>query len=233
MPRSQSWWPLLRLRAPHPQTHGHLLAWRLGFPWCQALRTDGRREDSSGPRPCCDLSLSAWPGSWSAGGVGEEGTSGPSCAQATPTHSAPLPPSRLLRAWASLCLWRRERRGQRETGVEGGGGRPGRETAGLPASARLPPGLRFAGPLAAALSTKQDPGPPALCVPGSGDPGHPGPWRTGPRWPISRSARLGDPESLGSRPPTPHAVAPNGSGQGPPLPLRSGGGEPLMDRMSL
>lgn len=215
------------------------------------------------PPSSCDLSLSAWPGSWSAGGG--RGTSGPSCAQpgqATPTHSALLPPSRLLRAWASFCLCARELR-VRETGV-GGGGRArtlSRETASLPASARLTPGLRFS--VLSRRVTRVLSVPPCLpsrgracplcawqlrpqlsCVPDS-HASHPV-----PRLPISWSARLGDPESLGSWPhswpPTPHTRERKGcrsawlAGRAL-LSLRQDPcgscvrreGEPLMDRMFL
>lgn len=53
LPRSQSWWPILRRRALHPKSTSTFrsprpLAWRLGFPWCQASLP---KEDSFGPRP--------------------------------------------------------------------------------------------------------------------------------------------------------------------------------------
>lgn len=179
LPGSQSWGPILRHRALHPQTHEHLLAWRLGVPWCQAS-PDGERTP---PGPALAVTSPSVPGLGAGQLEGEGGTSGPSCAQATPTHSAPLPSSRLVRAWASLCLWRRELRGQRETGV-GEGGRA-RTFLGGSQPARLPPGLRFSvlsrrhGSSRCCLVYQAGPRP-ALCVPGSGDLGYPGPWQPGP-----------------------------------------------------
>lgn len=109
LPRSQSWWPILRRRALHPHTHEHLLE---PVPPCLEAGlslvpgVSGLKEDSSRPRPLAVTSHLV-PG-LGAGQLGVEGgTSGPSCAQpgqATPTHSALLPQSRLVRAWASFCL---------------------------------------------------------------------------------------------------------------------------------
>lgn len=108
LPRSQSWWPILRRRALHPQIHEHLPepappCLEAGLSSVPGVSTE--RGLLRAPPSSCDLSLSAWSGSWSAGGG--RGTSGPSCAQpgqATPTHSSLLPQSRLLRAWTSFCL---------------------------------------------------------------------------------------------------------------------------------
>lgn len=130
LPRSQSWWPILRRRALHPQIHEHLPepappCLEAGLSSVPGVSVSTKRGLLRAPPWNCDLSLSAWSGSWSAGGG--RGTSGPSCAQpgqATPTHSALLPQSRLLRAWAAFCLCAQGAEGQ---GDRSGGRRLGQD----------------------------------------------------------------------------------------------------------